>query len=274
VFFKIPGAAAPRLSKSNSLSASTFAKALGKLGHSWWASDKDKGVECRDEINDVCRRPRIRQGATGNRCIVERGGDKASKDDPRDEAVQHEEEEELDPIFVSGSYRNLIVSDNAELDPLDDIAKTESSVVIAPSHPIIDERDDEISDSKVTDDRGSDDGVRDNRVSDDVVVSDDSGAESCERKTSRIFHAHNKLQPSSPSSPLEPEQLWVRNHDKRNELAWVRCAARNRKRPMDFPISKCRKQPQENDDEEMLSQSANTYACAPWFASCGEVFVI
>ena len=187
--------------------------------------------------------------------IRQRASSRASSRDDQVLRLFEKNKSELDPIFESGSYRHQ--------------SKTESSVNLW------------LAQTMETDNRDSDNGVsedelRDDRVSDDiVVVSDDSGAESLERKF-RVFRMHNKQRKSSsPSSSLQPEQLCARNQVKLSELAWVRCAARNRKRPMGFPVSKSRKQPQDNDDEEMLSGSANTsYAFSPWFPWCGGGIVI
>lgn len=74
----------------------------------------------------------------------------------------------------------------------------------------------------------------------------------------------------APPPSREPEPLWVKNQDTRNELAWIRCAARNRERPTGFPIPREREYKKSNYQDEPESSSM----CFSWYFSCGDVFVL
>jgi len=163
-------------------------------------------------------------------------------------------DEELDPVFVSD-----------ELDPLDDVRKSFAN-----------ERN-EIE----TVDTTSDEKLGEEKVRDDVSCEKEEEDETtlCVRNTD-IQHRNDEIngdvgqtpaiQPNSLSR--EPKPLLVKNRDKRNELAWVRCAARSRKRPMNFPIARECKQKEPVEVAKEVDYSENM--CAPWYFSCGEVFVL
>ncbi len=172
------------------------------------------------------------------------------------------DDEELDPIFVSD-----------ELDPLDDITK-----------PFVDESDENKMVDTTSDENLGEEKVRDERIHDcDVICEKEEEDETTICASNKNIQYRKDeidgkvpnvgqypvIQPNSLSR--EPEPLWVKNCDKRNELAWVRCAARSRKRPMNFPIAReCKqKEPVEIAKEEDSSEKM----CAPWYYSCWEVFV-
>ena len=301
---------------SHSSFSSTFSRIIGKLASISRNNglDDEKATKCRDEGKEGRERSResyiLDLDVEQNNAVEGGEIEGTSRDSPRGKMSDsifkfnsNAKDEELDPIFVSGL--NIYESDS------------ENSSM--PSISLVDGIDDKLSDS--------DESVLDNEASQNTG----SGANISGREVSSIEQtsvtkprslsttpvplwirndnkrnelalircaAPNRRQPTGlpiarkdrrkvvegknesqnvkqtvgtkPRSPsTNPTPLWVRNHDKRNELAWIRCAARNRRRPTEFPIAqKRRTQVVEGKDE---SHNADT-VFFPWLFSCGEVF--
>lgn len=257
-----------------------FARIIGNFGQNRGVSNSSvsNNNKCHQECNEnFCRRP-----SAG---LTEAFGSKSSLfdfDEEEDDTYEKGEihgtaqefisgkedksifefetninDEELDPIFVSD-----------ELDPLDDVTQSfvnernENVVIRAPG-------DEKLGEEKVRDESTDDCEVSCEKEEEDETTHCASNKDIKNRKD--VINGKNPaIQPNSLSG--QPEPLWVKNRDKRNELAWARCAARSRRQPKSFPITReCKqKEPVEVAKGEDYSEKM----CAPWYYSCGEVFVL
>eukprot|EP00531_Pseudo-nitzschia_arenysensis_P010809 CAMPEP_0116131686 /NCGR_PEP_ID=MMETSP0329-20121206/9142_1 /TAXON_ID=697910 /ORGANISM="Pseudo-nitzschia arenysensis, Strain B593" /LENGTH=434 /DNA_ID=CAMNT_0003626141 /DNA_START=96 /DNA_END=1397 /DNA_ORIENTATION=+ len=141
------------------------------------------------------------------------------------------EDEQLDPIFVSDELDSLNGVSNSfgtESDAIDD----------ASSH------DENMDDEARLDTRCKCDLSSENKERKKYSNFTDTASQAIKDKVGnkKVSIDGQSHQVEQKSLSRESETLLVRNHDKRNELAWTRCAARNWKQPVDFPISQSRRQ--------------------------------
>jgi hypothetical protein len=87
-------------------------------------------------------------------------------------------------------------------------------------------------------------------------------------KVDKVLVARAPKKLKAQTIPAEPEPLWVRGHDRRNLLAWRRCAARSKKeQPMGFPIARKSRKKQKAEREEVKSSWYE-----PFSSLCGDLF--
>jgi len=108
----------------------------------------------------------------------------------------------------------------------------------------------------------------------EIVYKDDVGKDEVKKNKkvrklndkALVARAPKKLK--APTNPPKPEPLWVRGHDRRNLLAWRRCAARSKKeRPMGFPIARKSRKKHKAKREEVKSSWYDPFA-----SLCGDLF--